>query len=417
MPVRDKLLFACILLFITTLFFPFLPVLSFLSAVLLVIVALFYNPFKEKFRLFKQRRYLPWMLAFFLMILVSVFLSSHNSSGFRYLDSRLPLLYFPLSIGLVYLKNDFRDKILLGIAVIITVAATACLGYGIYRAVNFHNTAYLYNDSLSEPVTGQQSIYISLLVNFAIYILAWFLFYKPVRHYKALLATVISLLFIISFLLASRIMMLVLYASTISFALYYVFKRKKYLEGATLIMGLLIGVFLIFKFFPKTINRFKELTYTQFSYQQTGPESHYDMAVEAGQWNGANTRLAVWRCGWELFKQNPLLGVNIGDKKVKLMEVYQQKNFEFAIRTKKNLHNNYLDILVSMGIIGLILFLVGWLFLPLRTAVRHQDGLSLLMILTLAFAMITENYLDRSLGGMLVGFFIPFLLSNKISKS
>jgi O-antigen ligase len=212
-------------------------------------------------------------------------------------------------------------------------------------------------------------------------------------------------------------MMLLLYASTIGFAFYYIFKRRKYLEGLTLIIGLLLGVFLILKFFPKTLNRFKELTYIQFNYESMGKESHYAMEVTSDQWNGANFRLAAWRCGWELFLQNPVTGVDIGDKKDRLMEMYQSKNFQFAIKTGKNLHNNYLDILVSMGLISLVLFLSGWVIFPLLIAWRSRDNLSLLIIFTFAFAMITEVYLDKSLGGMLLGFFIPFLLSAKSAKN
>ena len=44
-------------------------------------------------------------------------------------------------------------------------------------------------------------------------------------------------LFAISYLLASRNLMIVLYLFTLGFALYYIFK-KNYLEGATLIFGL-----------------------------------------------------------------------------------------------------------------------------------------------------------------------------------
>jgi O-antigen ligase len=220
-------------------------------------------------------------------------------------------------------------------------------------------------------------------------------------------------LFVGSYLLASRNLMLVLYVFTIGFALYYVFRRKKYLEGATLILGLAIGVFMIFKFFPKTFNRFKELTYTDFDYQHVGTESHYNMEVTRDQWNGANFRIAAWRCGWEIFLNRPILGVGIGDKKDVLMDKYREKNFQFGLQTQKNVHNNYLDILYSMGIIGLSLFLVGWVVLPLLYAKKFKDWLSFLIILTFAIAWITEIYFDRSLGGMLTGFFIPFLLTDK----
>ena len=228
----------------------------------------------------------------------------------------------------------------------------------------------------------------------------------------------VAVLFLLgmSYLLASRIMMGTLAVVALGFCAYYIFNRKKYLEGATLLMGLLIGGFLIFKFFPSTLNRFKELTYTQFNYQSMGKESHYNMALDSTQWNGANFRRAAWACGWELFQQHPLTGVGLGDKKVELFKVYAQKDFQFAIQTNKNVHNNYLDILYSLGLIGLVLFLIGWIALPLATALKYKDGLAALIMLTFAAAWITEIYFDRNLGGMLTGFFFSFLLADKPAK-
>jgi O-antigen ligase len=123
--------------------------------------------------------------------------------------------------------------------------------------------------------------------------------------------------------------------------------------------------------------------------------------------------MAAWRCGWQLFIQHPIIGVGIGDKKTELFKVYEQKQFYFAIRTNKNVHNNYLDILYSTGLIGLILFIAGWIILPLCIAFKEGDGLAILVIVTFAAAWITEIYFDRNLGGMLTGFIIPLLLSNK----
>jgi O-antigen ligase len=178
-------------------------------------------------------------------------------------------------------------------------------------------------------------------------------------------------------------------------------------------MGILIGGFMILKFFPGTINRFKELMYTKFNYESLGKESHYNMKLDSTQWNGANFRMAAWRCGWELFRQHPLIGVDIGDKKTELFKLYEQKHFEFAIRTNKNVHNNYLDILYSLGLIGFVLFLIGWIILPFATAYKYGDGLAVLIFFTFAAAWVTEIYFDRNLGGMLTGFMIPFLLADK----
>lgn len=417
MPVRHKLFLLAVYLFTIFLFFPSLQALNFLCTIFLVITAMSLNSLKEKRAILRDRKFIAGMLLFFVIVFISALVSENRNAAFRYLDSRLPLLYFPLSLGLVSIDKELRKKALAGIAIIITLAVLACVSYGIYRAVQYHNSAYLYNDALSEPVTGLQSIYVSLLVNLAIFIFTWL--YRsqtqgPARH---ALIPVIAFLFVSSFLLASRNLMLVLYAAALIFAFYHIIKKRKYLEGATLILGMLIGVFLIVKFSPKTINRFRELTYTNFDFQQEGAESHYDIALDSSQWNGANTRRAIWQCGWQLFRQHPVFGVHLGDKKDKLMEIYREKKFGFAIRTQKNLHNNYLDVLVSLGITGLLVLLLSWIILPLRMLWQQQDWLGIAILLTFALAMVTENYFDRSLGGMLFGFFVSFLVSFKTSKN
>lgn len=413
MTTKEKILFALILLFLTTLFLPWLKLANVLAAVFLAVYAFFLNSWKEKWELLKQRKHLQWMLLFFIMVVVSVFLSSNSSRALRYLDPRLPLAYFPVSVGVLCLRKEFKEKVLLGFAWLTSAIMLLCLGWGLYRSNFFRRPELLYSDSLTD-ILKQQSIYISLLVNLSIYIFAYHILYKK-HSLKAWMILAVVFLFGMSYLLASRNLMLVLYLVTVGFALYYIFGRKRYLEGAAVIMGLLIGVFLIFKFFPKTFNRFKELTYTQFDYKSMGKESHYNMEVTRDQWNGLNFRRAAWQCGWELFLTHPITGVNIGDKKDVLMEKYKEKDFQFALQTKKNVHNNYLDILYSMGVIGLTLFLVGWIILPVIYARRDRDWLSIVIILTFTCAWVTEIYFDRSLGGMLTGFFIPFLLTDKRS--
>ncbi len=408
---KDIIALVFFLFFITSFFLSFFVALKVILMGLLVVYAFAANSLKEKINLLRQRKHLWLMLAFALIILVSFFMSSNRSDGLRFLQLRLPLLLFPISIGLLQFSKELRNKILLGIAIIVSIGSLVSLCWAIYRFIQTDNAAWLYNDALSYLI-GQQSIYTSLLVNISIYIFSYFLFFHPLSQgHKILLSLAIVFLFIISYLLASRSMMLVLYSSVLIFSFYYVLKKKKWLEGATLIMGLFIAGFMIFKFFPKTINRFRELAYTQFDYKSQEEESHYAGELTSDQWNGANFRLAAWRCGWQIFKEHPVTGVGLGDKKDELFKVYRQKGFQFAISTNKNVHNNYLDILFSMGIIGLLVFITGWIFLPLLQFIRNKDGLALLMLITFSIAMLTENYFDRSIGGLLFGFFIPFLLT------
>lgn len=414
MPTKEKILYSLSLLFFVTFYMPsWAQTANGVVIGLLVLYSFFFTSWKERWQLLKERKYIIAMVLFFGLILVSLFTSENLDRGFRNLDTRLALLYLPLSIGLISIRKEFRDKVLLGFAVITTLVGMVCLAWSIHRTITFDRIDYLYNDSLTLLIE-RQSIYISLLVTLSIFIFAYHLFYGALSSgQKTLIGLATFFLFGFSYLLASRNMMIVLYGTTLGFAFYYILKNRKYLEGATLIMGLLIGVFLTFKFFPKTLNRFKELTYTSFNYQNMGKESHFNVEVTEDQWNGANFRLAAWGCGLELFKRNPVFGVGVGDKRDELYKMYEEKRFYFARKEGKNVHSNYIDILYSMGIIGFVAFLLAWVLLPLLRAWIFRDGLALLVIGTFAIAMITEIYFDRTIGGLTAAFFITFVLANK----
>lgn len=409
---RDSIFGLVYILFFLSLFISFANAAKVILMGVLIIVTFFYNSYDDKKRVFRSRHTIWWMLAFGIYLFLSAWLASDNHrDALRSLEKRLPLLLFPLSMGLIQITKELRNRILFGFAIVVCFSCLASLVYSLIQFYQTNNTVWLYNDALSFFIR-QQSIYTSLLVNISIYIFTYFIIYGNLSFVKKIWSGIaILFLLVISYMLASRNMMVILYGSALVFIFYYILKQKKYLQGFGLLAGMLILVLVIFQFFPNTIKRFKELAYTQFNYNNEAVETHYASEFSPEQWNGANFRLAAWSCGWQLFKEHPIFGVGLGDKTDKLNQVYRQKDFQFAIRTEKNVHNNYLDILFSLGVAGFLLFIAGWVLGPLIVFIRSRDRLALLILINFLFAMISENYFDRSLGGMLFGFFIPFLLS------
>lgn len=414
---KESLWSVLLLLFFASLFFPFGQALRyfFLGAFALSSIYVVIKEKRQKFSL-SQYGYSYLFIFLFLIYLVVSFLFSDQTDGFRSLRIRMPLFVFPIIFFFLAFSREKRDGVLLKMAVITTISCFISLNYAIFQAINKQDNAWLYNDALSFFIK-QQSIYTSLLVNISIYVFAYFLVmrYKS-NTYKLLLITGIVFLFIISYLLASRVMMIQLYGTAILLLFFFIYKKKKWLQGIGLLTGMIVTVLLVFLLFPKTFNRFKELGFTGYRYDNTAQESHYGGVLTEEQWNGANFRIAAWKCGWELFIQHPVTGVGIGDKTSKLNKLYQEKKFWFAIDTGKNVHNNYLDILYSTGITGLLLFLAGWFILPFYFFAKQKDYLAMLISITFACAMITEVYFDRSLGAILFGLFIPFLLSGSRGK-
>jgi hypothetical protein len=82
------------------------------------------------------------------------------------------------------------------------------------------------------------------------------------------------------------------------------------------------------------------------------------------------SRLALWRAGWLIFKDHPLVGV--GD--IDLAELYKQYKRNFNKEIQGHLHNNYIHLLVTLGIFGFI----AAMFLLLRIFIIHIKNYNLL---------------------------------------
>ncbi|MFA5803357.1 MAG: O-antigen ligase family protein [Melioribacteraceae bacterium] len=75
------------------------------------------------------------------------------------------------------------------------------------------------------------------------------------------------------------------------------------------------------------------------------------------------SRLALWRAGWLIFMDHPLVGV--GD--IDLAESYKQYKRNFDKEIQGHLHNNYIHLLVTLGIFGF----TAAMFLLLRIFIIH----------------------------------------------
>jgi O-antigen ligase len=111
-----------------------------------------------------------------------------------------------------------------------------------------------------------------------------------------------------------------------------------------------------------------------------------------------------------LSKEYFLFGVSVGDKQDALMAKYKEKDFDFAIRTKKNMHSNYLDLLAGLGITGLLLFVTGFLLMPLLSCFKKNDVWGALALAALMASLLTETYLDRSMGCIVLAFLVSFII-------
>ena len=407
--LRERLLYFGIALFFVSMFLPDMPVINNIIIGGVVLVSFLYNPFAEKVRFFRERKEIMLMVLFYIWHIISAFVSVNQHEALVMLALRVPLLVFPISIGLIYIREELKDRILLAFIIIVTVTSVLCLIYSIGQYRQRGDTGLLYNDSLTYLI-HVQSIYFALIVN-----LAPFSYFYLLRkgsfaiEYIGLAYLSIAFLLVFHFMLASRIAIISLYSVFLYFGVMYMVKKRLYLGGGLIILGVIIGSVILVKLFPKVVSRFDELKYTEYRFNNHNREHHYNMELTADQWNGANIRLALWTCGEELARRYWLFGAQLGDKQDRLYDVYRAKQFDYAVQTKKNMHNNYFDVFCTFGVIGFIVFLLGYVVIPMRKAIRFRDLLGGLMVGFLAISMFTETYMDRSMGCLLLGFFLSYI--------
>ena len=349
---------------------------------------------------------------FFIYQILTLSYSANIDEGLSVLQLRLPLFVFSLAFFFTKLSKQAINKIILFYGITTVFVSLIGFGFGAYLMNKTADSGYLYNDNISSFLFGKQAVYFGFYVNVAVFSLIHILRNSLGISSQSKLFIILGIvwLFFINFMLASKMAMISLYLLTLLQVLHYIIQQKRITELFILIFSGFILTFLILKMSPKTINRFTGILNTEYKYDNPESENHFNAQFDENKWNSTNTRIAIWNCGKELWKNNLLLGVGIGDKKDELLKKFKENNFIYAFKTEKNTHNQFLDIAISYGIIGIFLFLFLYFIYPLYYVFKTKTYFSISVFICLAFCFITENMLDRLQGEVIIALVIPLAI-------
>lgn len=401
--------FYLLLVYILFMYVKDTPVINNIALLGIFIVSFFFKTDKNKFQMLLKPSINIGFIIFFIWHLFSLLNTQNLTAGLEEISSRMTFLAISLPFIFIEFKRENWLKLLVIFVVSTLLSSFAGFFYGLKLALKSNDFGFIYNDNISELLIGKQAVYYALYVSSAILSCIYLLFQSDelLKKLKIVLFLGATWLLFILFLLASKTALLVLFILAFLWIIYELINRKKILE--TLVFLLSIGFlgFILTKAFPKTMNRFNGLFYAEYQFENKEKENHFNAAFDSTKWNSTNTRLAIWHCAIEVWQENKMLGTGIGDKLDELYKSYQKNNFFYAFETKKNTHNQYLDILISMGIVGTIVFLIFIFIIPVWIYLKQKNSISLALLLLFAFGMITENVFDRYQGLIL----IPFILA------
>ena len=239
-----------------------------------------------------------------------------------------------------------------------------------------------------------QRLYLGLLCTISL-ILVLERFFKKRRKMYLILALTFT---VFVFLIAARIAML----SAIVIIIYYSFIKLRSIQRY-------FALFLILAVTSTAIFSNDNLSKRVLHLDDNLRESYIDKIAMH------EPRFLIWKYSYEVSKNtNTILGNGFRLTQEKLLTSYRQipqlKKREWFISKKFNSHNQYIDIFLSQGLLGFIIFLI-FLF-QLFISAKKSPTKTLLLISSLLFMLIYNNF-HRLIGVFIFSILIVFILDNK----
>ena len=239
-----------------------------------------------------------------------------------------------------------------------------------------------------------QRLYLGLLCTISL-ILVLERFFKKRRKTYLILALTFT---VFVFLIAARIAML----SAVVIIIYYSFIKLRSIQRY-------FALFLILAVTSTAIFSNDNLSKRVLHLDDNLRESYIDKIAMH------EPRFLIWKYSYEVSKNtNTILGNGFRLTQEKLLTSYRQipqlKKREWFISERFNSHNQYIDIFLSQGLLGFIIFLI-FLF-QLFISAKKSPTKTLLLISSLLFMLIYNNF-HRLIGVFIFSILIVFILDNK----
>ena len=341
-----------------------------------------------------NKKLVIWFSAFvFFIFLKSVFLNNFIEDISQIKKLFQVLLLVILSFGLKEKNLSYlKSGIILGTFTACTYSLIKiCIIVFQTGVLNF-TKGPLINETL--PV---QRLYLGLLCTFSLI----FVFERLLKNQKKhnLFLAVFFVFFV--FLIAGRIAIV----SVLFIIIYYVFTfLKSYMRYVAALLILLLTSVVVL-----TNNNLSQRIF----HSDDNFRTSYFEKIEMHE-----PRFLIWKYSFEILKQTNLItGNGYSNTTEKLVNKYnnipQQKKKNWFINKEFNTHNQYLDILISQGILAGLLFLI---FLSQAFKLAKESHTKLLLLISMLIYMTVYNNFHRLIGVYLFALILIVILSNDNAK-
>ncbi|MDY7396188.1 O-antigen ligase family protein [Aureibaculum sp. 2210JD6-5] len=403
-----------LLLFIYTLaLFPILSrgVESVLMIAIFVLSVFYYFKFNIKKATKKQLSQVFTFSLLFFIYLFSLAYSSDLKTGVNYLVKVIPIVMFPIIFGVLIPNLLTMEKIKRTFNLYVLAIFFGLIFIHTYLFFTLNENILIDNweyRNAFEALTDVHGTYFSIWIGFGLFIV----FFRIISAIKCKNHTLLTFwlavgIYLMYWQLKLGARVPQLFTIILIVVLFFTkVKNKKYrLIG---VLGLSIFTVGIFIFKPNFVDRLKDLANYDFSLPQG--DYNYDFETITNE----QIRNGIYFCSFKLIKKSWLTGYGIGDVDEQLQKCYNNElDSNVYTMFNYNSHNQYLHLLLTAGVLGLLLFLISFT-LSIYISFKDANLLYILFSFFILFSLFTENVLSRHDGILFYSFFNAiFAFSNK----
>jgi O-antigen ligase len=350
-----------------------------------------------------------WLLAaMYLLSIVTILYSVNKAAGVDIATRQLAIILFPVLFALSSFPL-YKYYLALFKFFVASIAFTCMYLY--FDA--FHTIAYFHlpvsslftlafmNHNFAMAVE-MHATYLSLYVAFSIVILLYLVCKKNNTTNRVLYIAAIILLSASLLQLASRaVIIAILIIVNVALPLFILRAKRRivfFILSFTFSAVLLLGITQIASFKTRYISELKK-----------------DLSDKLSLIEVDESRAIRWEAISELIKKSPVIGYGSGSEQHLLEEKYFEKKLYVSYLNHLDTHNEYLNVLLKAGVLGLTVF-VYVLFAGFSRVWQKKDFLFAAFLILIGVVFISENILDSNKGIFFYSFFFSVFLLKDVIK-
>ena len=380
----------------------FLPI-----AIVWMLTALVEWNWRKRYRILKENRLLPLALCFFALYacyLISPLFSNNVSRAISDWEYKIWLLVSPVCIMplIPKLSRKTLSLAMIMFAIPLLFWAIACMGYSTYQYAHTGKVWYFFYDHANLtafPPSFSHPSYFSLYENVAWFISALFILRRnewlKYRTVAILLWGCLLILPLHLFLLQSKMGLMLFGLSLLVFIPYSLnYRKRRYGLTAIVIVALLSCVaFYFYRAHSQPVDKHNNRVANMFTRLKS---DDFEDPRES-----SSIRIALWSNALEIGKEHWFCGIGTGDVGDEMQAKAAEHHYKFIASGRFNCHNQYLQVWLGLGIIGLLL-LVSIFALAIANCLRKRSIIGVLTIALFALNLMVECMWERYSGATLI---------------